>query len=85
VDTAQEKIAYQTENYSRKLTSLGLQTQRACCPRGISFQPALSREGVAIPRIVLAVAVRWGQQGREEIERHSGIKNIGSHFIIPVP
>ena len=33
----------------------------------------------------LPFAARWGQQGFEEIERHSGIKNIGSHFIIPVP
>jgi len=33
----------------------------------------------------LIFAARWGQASFAEIERHSGIKSTGSHFIIPTP
>ena len=87
VDTAQEKITYQTEKLQqkigqaldRKLHVLGaheeflsnlLYPEKALQSRELCFLP---------------FAARWGQQGFEEIERHSGIKNIGTHFIIPIP
>jgi len=87
VDTAKQKIAYQTEKLQEKI-GRALDTKLNVLAAHEEFLSNLlypdktlqSRELCFLP-----FAARWGQQGFEEIERHSGIKNIGSHFIIPVP
>jgi len=87
VDTAQQKIAYQTEKLQEKI-GRALDTKLNVLAAHEEFLSNLlypnktlqSRELCFLP-----FAARWGQQGLEEIERHSGIKNIGSHFVIPVP
>jgi bacillithiol biosynthesis cysteine-adding enzyme BshC len=87
VETAQQKIAYQAEKLQQKI-GRALDHKLNVLAAHEEFLSNLlypekslqSRELCFLP-----FAARWGQQGFEEIERHSGIKNIGSHFIIPVP
>jgi bacillithiol biosynthesis cysteine-adding enzyme BshC len=87
VDTAQQKIAFQAEKLQQKI-GRALDHKLNVLAAHEEFLSNLlypaktlqSRELCFLP-----FAARWGQQGFEEIERHSGIKSIGSHFIIPVP
>ena len=87
VETAQQKIAYQAEKLQEKI-GRALDHKLHVLAAHEEFLSNLlypeknlqSRELCFLP-----FAARWGQQGFEEIERHSSIKNIGSHFIIPVP
>jgi hypothetical protein len=87
VDTAQKKIAYQAEKLQQKI-GRALDLKQGVLTSHEEFLSNLiypdknlqSRELCFLP-----FAARWGQQGFEEIERHSGIKNVGSHFIIPIP
>jgi len=87
VETAQEKIGYQTEKLQEKI-GRALDAKQHVLASHEEFLSNLlypnknlqSRELCFLP-----FAARWGQQAFEEIERHSGIKNIGSHFIIPAP
>jgi len=87
VETAQQKIAYQAEKLQQKI-GRALDHRLNVLAAHEEFLSNLlyprktlqSRELCFLP-----FAARWGQQGFEEIERHSGIKSIGSHFIIPVP
>jgi bacillithiol biosynthesis cysteine-adding enzyme BshC len=87
VDTAQKKIAYQAEKLQQKIgraldLKQGVLTSREEFLSNLIYpdKNLQSRELCFLP-----FAARWGQQGFEEIERHSGIKNVGSHFIIPIP
>ena len=87
VETAQKKIAYQTEQLQQKIGRALDHKQNVLAAHEQFLSNLLypdkslqSRELCFLP-----FAARWGRQGFEEIERHSGIKNIGSHFIIPVP
>jgi bacillithiol biosynthesis cysteine-adding enzyme BshC len=87
VETAQQKINYQTEKLQQKI-GRALDHKLNVLASHEEFLSNLlypeknlqSRELCFLP-----FAARWGQQGFEEIERHSSIKNIGSHFIIPTP
>ena len=87
IETAQKKIAYQTEKLHRKI-GRALDLKQGVLTSHEEFLSNLlypeknlqSRQLCFLP-----FAARWGQQGFEEIERHSGTKNIGSHFIIPIP
>jgi bacillithiol biosynthesis cysteine-adding enzyme BshC len=87
VETAQQKIAYQAEKLQEKIGraldhKLNVLAAHEEFLSNLLFpdKALQSRELCFLP-----FAARWGQQGFLEIERHSGIKNIGSHFIIPVP
>ena len=87
VETAQKKIAYQTEQLQQKIGRALDHKQNVLAAHEQFLSNLLypdkslqSRELCFLP-----FAARWGQQGFEEIERHSGIKNVGSHFIIPTP
>jgi bacillithiol synthase len=87
VETAQKKIAYQTEQLQQKIGRALDHKQNVLAAHEQFLSNLLypdkslqSRELCFLP-----FAARWGQQGFEEIERHAGIKNVGSHFIIPTP
>ena len=86
VETAQKKIEYQSEKLQqmigraldRKSGTLGshqeflsnlIYPRKALQSRELCFLPFLAR---------------WGQ-ALEEIERHSAIRNAGTHFVIPMP
>src|SRR5438477_3281198 len=87
IETAPKKLAYQTEKLHRKI-GRALDVKHGILASHEEFLSNLlypeknlqSRQLCFLP-----FAARWGQQGFEEIERHSGTKNIGSHFIIPIP
>ncbi len=87
VETAQQKINYQAEKLQQKI-GRALDHKLNVLAAHEEFLSNLlypeknlqSRELCFLP-----FAARWGQQGFEEIERHSSLKNIGSHFVIPVP
>jgi bacillithiol biosynthesis cysteine-adding enzyme BshC len=87
VDTAQEKIAYQAEKLQQKIGQAVDRKLNVLAAHEEFLSNLLYPQKVLQSRELcfLSFAARWGQQGFEEIERHSGIKNIGSHFIIPVP
>jgi bacillithiol biosynthesis cysteine-adding enzyme BshC len=87
VETAQKKIAYQTEQLQQKIGRALDQKQNVIAAKEQFLSNLLYPEKSLQSRELcfLPFAVRWGQQGFEEIERHSGIKNIGAHFIIPIP
>jgi len=87
VETAQQKIAYQAEKLQQKI-GRALDHKLNVLAAHEEFLSNLlypeknlqSRELCFLP-----FAARWGQQGFEEIQRHSSVKNVGSHFIIPAP
>jgi bacillithiol synthase len=87
VETAQKKIAYQTDQLQQKIGRALDHKQNVLAAHEQFLSNLLypdkslqSRELCFLP-----FAARWGHQAFEEIERHSSIKNIGSHFIIPIP
>jgi hypothetical protein len=87
VETAQKKIAYQTEQLQQKI-GRALDHRQNVLAAHEQFLSNLLYPGKSLQSrelCFLPFAARWGQQGFEEIERHSGIKNVGSHFIIPIP
>ena len=86
VETAQKKIAYQTEQLQQKI-GRSLDHKRNVLAAHEQFLSNLLYPEKALQSrqlCFLPFAARWGQ-AFEEIERHSGLKNIGSHFIIPIP
>jgi bacillithiol synthase len=87
VDTAQRKIAYQTEKLHQKIGRALDRKQQVLAAHEEFLSNLIYPEKSLQSRELcfLPFAARWGRQGFEEIERHSGIKNSGSHFIIPVP
>jgi bacillithiol biosynthesis cysteine-adding enzyme BshC len=87
VDTAQEKIAYQTEKLQQKIGQALDRKLNVLAAHEEFLSNLLYPEKTLQSRELcfLPFAARWGQLGLQEIERHSGIKNIGSHFIIPIP
>jgi bacillithiol synthase len=87
VDTAQQKIAYQAEKLQEKI-GRALDHRLNVLASHEEFLSNLLYPGKALQSrelCFLPFAARWGQQAFEEIERHSGVKNMGSHFIIPIP
>jgi bacillithiol biosynthesis cysteine-adding enzyme BshC len=87
VDTAQQKIAYQAEKLQEKI-GRALDHKFNVLAAHEEFLSNLLYPGKTLQSrelCFLTFAARWGHQGFEEIERHSAIKNMGSHFIIPIP
>jgi bacillithiol biosynthesis cysteine-adding enzyme BshC len=87
VETAQKKIAYQAEQLQQKIGRALDQKQNMIAAKEQFLSNLLYPEKSLQSRELcfLPFAARWGQQSFEEIERHSSIKNIGSHYIIPIP
>jgi bacillithiol biosynthesis cysteine-adding enzyme BshC len=87
VETAQKKIEYQSEKL-QQMIGRALDRKSGTLSGHQEFLSNLiyprkslqSRELCFLPFLA-----RWGQAGLEEIERHSSIKNAGTHFIIPIP
>lgn len=86
VETAQNKIEYQAEKLQQMI---GRALDRKSGTVG-SHQEFLSN--LIYPKkalqsrelCFLSFAARWGRTAFEEIERHSGLKNAGTHFVIPI-
>jgi bacillithiol synthase len=86
VETAQNKIEYQAEKL-QQMIGRALDRKSGTVAAHQEFLSNLiyphkslqSRELCFLP-----FAARWGRAAFEEIERHSGIKNAGTHFIIPI-
>lgn len=87
VETAQQKITYQAEKLQQKIGRALDHRLNVLAAHEEFLSNLLYPEKTLQSRELcfLPFAARWGQQGFEEIERHSGIKSSGSHFIIPVP
>jgi len=87
VETAQNKISYQTEQLQEKIGRALDHKQNVLAAHEEFLSNLLYPEKALQSRELcfLGFAARWGQQGLEEIERHSSVKNAGSHFIIPTP
>ena len=87
VETAQEKIGYQTEKLQEKIGRALDQKQHVLASHEEFLSNLLYPNKLLQSREIsfLSLAARWGAQAFEEVERHSGIKNIGSHFIVPTP
>jgi len=86
VETAQKKIEYQTEKL-QQMIGRALDRKSGLVASHEEFLSNLlyprkvlqSRELCFLPFVA-----RWGPAAIEEIERHSGLKNAGTHFIIPL-
>jgi len=86
VETAQNKIEYQTEKL-QQMIGRALDRKSGTVASHQEFLSNLiypdkslqSRELCFLPFVA-----RWGQAAFEEIERHSALKNAGTHFIIPM-
>jgi bacillithiol biosynthesis cysteine-adding enzyme BshC len=86
VETAQNKIEYQTEKL-QQMIGRALDRKSGTVSAHQEFLSNLiyprktlqSRELCFLP-----FAARWGHAAFEEIERHSGLKNAGTHFVIPI-
>ncbi len=87
VQTAQEKIAYQTEKLQEKIGRALDHKQNVLAWHEEFLSNLLYPNKTLQSREIcfLTFVARWGRQAFEEIERHSGVKNIGSHFVIPTP
>lgn len=87
VETAQNKIEYQAEKL-QQMIGRALDRKSGTVAAHQEFLSNLiyprktlqSRELCFLP-----FAARWGQAAFEEIERHSGLKSAGTHFVIPIP
>jgi bacillithiol biosynthesis cysteine-adding enzyme BshC len=87
VETAQEKIGYQTEKLQEKIGRALDHKQNVLASHEEFLSNLLYPDKTLQSREIcfLTFVARWGRQAFEEIERHSGIRNIGSHFVIPTP
>lgn len=87
VETAQNKIEYQTEKL-QQMIGRALDRKSGTVASHQEFLSNLiypnkslqSRELSFLPFVA-----RWGEAAFDEIERHSGLKNAGTHFILPTP
>jgi bacillithiol biosynthesis cysteine-adding enzyme BshC len=87
VETAQNKIEYQTEKL-QQMIGRALDRKSGILASHQEFLSNLMYPNKALQSrelCFLPFAARWGQTGFEEIERHSGLKNAGTHFVIPIP
>jgi bacillithiol synthase len=86
VETAQKKIEYQTEKL-QQMIGRALDRKSGLLAVHEEFLSNLLYPRKALQSrelCFLPFAARWGQAGIEEIERHSGLKNVGTHFVIPI-
>jgi len=87
VETAQSKIEYQTEKL-QQMIGRALDRKSGTVASHQEFLSNLIYPNKSLQSRELSFlpfAARWGQAAFEEIERHSGLKNAGTHFIIPTP
>jgi bacillithiol synthase len=87
VETAQNKIEYQTEKL-QQMIGRALDRKSGTVVSHQEFLSNLIYPNKSLQSRELSFlpfAARWGQAAFEEIERHSGLKNAGTHFIIPIP
>lgn len=87
VETAQNKIEYQTEKL-QQMIGRALDRKSGTVGSHQEFLSNLIYPNKALQSRELSFlpfAARWGQAAFEEIERHSGLKNAGTHFIMPTP
>lgn len=87
VETAQKKIEYQSEKL-QQMIGRALDRKSGTVAAHQEFLSNLIYPHKALQSrqlCFLPFLARWGQTGLEEIERHSGIQNAGTHFVIPIP
>jgi bacillithiol biosynthesis cysteine-adding enzyme BshC len=87
VETAQNKIEYQTEKL-QQMIGRALDRKSGTVASHQEFLSNLIYPNKSLQSRELGFlpfAARWGQAAFDEIERHSGLKNAGTHFIIPTP
>src|SRR5690348_1112542 len=87
VDTARNKIKYQTEKLLQ-MTGRALDQKNGVLAAHEEFLSNLlyprkilqSRELNFLPFLA-----RWGAQGLRDLEAHASIKHLGQHFVVPIP
>jgi len=87
VETAQNKIEYQTEKL-QQMIGRALDRKSGTVASHQEFLSNLIYPNKALQSRELSFlpfAARWGQAAFDEIERHSGLKNAGTHFVMPTP
>jgi len=87
VETAQNKIEYQAEKLQQMIgRALDRKSGTVAAHQEFLSNLIYPRKSLQSREVCfLPFAARWGQAAFEEIERHSGLKNAGTHFIIPTP
>jgi len=87
VETAQNKIEYQAEKLQQMIgRALDRKSGTVAAHQEFLSNLIYPRKSLQSRELCfLPFAARWGQAAFDEIERHSGLKNAGTHFIIPVP
>jgi len=87
VETAQNKIEYQAEKLQQMIgRALDRKSGTVAAHQEFLSNLIYPRKSLQSREVCfLPFAARWGQAAFEEIERHSGLKNAGTHFIIPIP
>jgi len=87
VETAQKKIAYQTAKLRERIGRALKNKEGVLAAHEVFLSNLLYPNKTLQSRQLdfLPFAARWGADAFEEISRHSGVKSIGAHYIIPVP
>jgi bacillithiol biosynthesis cysteine-adding enzyme BshC len=87
VETAQNKIEYQAEKLQQMIgRALDRKSGTVAAHQEFLSNLIYPRKSLQSREVCfLPFAARWGPAAFEEIERHSGLKNAGTHFIIPIP
>jgi len=87
VETTQKKIEYQAEKLQQMIgRALDRKSGTLAAHQEFLSNLVYPRKSLQSRELCfLPFAARWGHAAFEEIERHSSIKNVGTHFIIPVP
>lgn len=87
VETTQKKIEYQAEKLQQMIgRALDRKSGTLAAHQEFLSNLLYPRKSLQSRELCfLPFAARWGHAAFEEIERHSSIKNVGTHFIIPVP
>jgi uncharacterized protein YllA (UPF0747 family) len=86
VETAQNKIEYQTDKL-QQMIGRALDRKSGNVVSHQEFLSSLIYPNKALQSrelCFLPFAARWGQAAFEVLERHSSLKNAGTHFIIPM-
>jgi bacillithiol synthase len=87
VETAQNKIEYQAEKLQQMIgRALDRKSGTVAAHQEFLSNLIYPRKSLQSRELCfLPFAARWGHAAFDEIERHSGLKNSGTHFIIPIP
>ena len=87
VETAQNKIEYQSEKLQQMIgRALDRKSGTVAAHQEFLSNLIYPRKSLQSRELCfLPFVARWGHAVFEEIERHAGLKNAGTHFIIPIP